>query len=222
MLDRLSGSVRDATVRDIVRATERFARREPLLFLGGAFTLGLFAARFLKSSEPDPGNNGRLLMVTPTMDNVPERSVGELFNELATETSTLVRQEVRLATSELAQKAAHAGRYSQRIAVGAAMALVGLMTLAGAIVLIPLSRPSAVGLSADRLCDPRSRRLRVCALGYRCHQARRSAAHGNHRLIEGRPAMDEKPGALTKPKSRPNGASYSAQQRAEIARTWTR
>ena len=51
MLDRLSGSVRDASMSDAVRATERFARREPLLFLGGAFIAGILAARFLKSSE---------------------------------------------------------------------------------------------------------------------------------------------------------------------------
>jgi len=50
-LDRLSESVRDGDVRDVVRATERFARKEPLLFLGGAFAVGLIAARFLKSSE---------------------------------------------------------------------------------------------------------------------------------------------------------------------------
>jgi hypothetical protein len=50
LLDKLSGSVREATVRDALSATERFARREPLLFLGGAFTFGLLAARFLKSS----------------------------------------------------------------------------------------------------------------------------------------------------------------------------
>lgn len=51
MLDRLSGSVRDASLGNAVRATERFARREPLLFLGGAFLLGVLASRFLKSSE---------------------------------------------------------------------------------------------------------------------------------------------------------------------------
>jgi hypothetical protein len=51
MLDRLSDSIRDASMSDAVRATERFARREPLLFLGGAFLVGILAARFLKSSE---------------------------------------------------------------------------------------------------------------------------------------------------------------------------
>jgi len=37
-------------VREIARDAEGFARREPALFLGGALALGLFAARFLKSS----------------------------------------------------------------------------------------------------------------------------------------------------------------------------
>ncbi len=35
---------------EIVSDVERFARREPALFLGGAFVLGLMGARFLKSS----------------------------------------------------------------------------------------------------------------------------------------------------------------------------
>jgi sulfite exporter TauE/SafE len=65
-----------------------------------------------------------------------ERSVGELFGELATETSTLVRQEIYLATHELSQKASYAGRYSVRVLAGASLGLVGLMTLVGAIVLL--------------------------------------------------------------------------------------
>jgi hypothetical protein len=57
LLDKLSDSVRDASVSDTVRATERFARREPLLFLGGAFLVGVLAARFLKSSERSDGGD---------------------------------------------------------------------------------------------------------------------------------------------------------------------
>ena len=49
-VDRASGFVKDATLTDVVRSTESLARREPLLFLGGAFTLGLICARFLRSS----------------------------------------------------------------------------------------------------------------------------------------------------------------------------
>ena len=49
-MERASDYLKDATFKDTVRATERLARREPLLFLGGAFTLGLVCARFLRSS----------------------------------------------------------------------------------------------------------------------------------------------------------------------------
>jgi len=65
-----------------------------------------------------------------------DRSVGELFGELATETSTLVRQEIHLATRELTQKATQAGKYSVRVVAGATLGFVGLMTLVGAIVLV--------------------------------------------------------------------------------------
>ena len=65
-----------------------------------------------------------------------DRSVGELFGELATETSTLVRQEIHLASRELSQKASHAGKYSLRILAGGGLGFAGLMTLVGAVVLI--------------------------------------------------------------------------------------
>lgn len=39
-------------VREIVRDVESFARRNPAIFIGGAFALGILAARFLKSSSP--------------------------------------------------------------------------------------------------------------------------------------------------------------------------
>lgn len=39
-------------VREIARDVESFARRNPAVFIGGAFALGMLAARFLKSSSP--------------------------------------------------------------------------------------------------------------------------------------------------------------------------
>lgn len=39
-------------IGDVVRDVERFARREPALFLGAAFALGLIGGRFLKSAAP--------------------------------------------------------------------------------------------------------------------------------------------------------------------------
>lgn len=56
-IDQASSYIRDHEVRDFVREAEGFARREPLIFLGGAFALGFLAARFLKASSP--GGNGR-------------------------------------------------------------------------------------------------------------------------------------------------------------------
>lgn len=49
-IDKVSEVVRTADVDDIRRRAEGFARREPLIFLGGAFALGMIGARFLKSS----------------------------------------------------------------------------------------------------------------------------------------------------------------------------
>lgn len=48
-------------VQELLRDVERYARRQPALFLGGAFAVGLLAARFLKSSgqrEDDSGGRG--------------------------------------------------------------------------------------------------------------------------------------------------------------------
>jgi hypothetical protein len=49
-IDRASHFVRTASPKDVGAAVENIARKEPLLFLGGAFALGLLGARFLKSS----------------------------------------------------------------------------------------------------------------------------------------------------------------------------
>jgi len=49
-LERASNYVRTADLREMQRGVESFARREPLLFIGGAFALGMVAARFLKAS----------------------------------------------------------------------------------------------------------------------------------------------------------------------------
>jgi len=65
-----------------------------------------------------------------------ERSLGELFAELARETSSLVRQEVALAKTEVTQKASLVGRDVGRIGVGGAIAYAGLLALIGAVILI--------------------------------------------------------------------------------------
>lgn len=49
-IQRFSGYLRNHDVREIVDQAEDWMRRDPMIALGGAFVLGLVAARFLKSS----------------------------------------------------------------------------------------------------------------------------------------------------------------------------
>lgn len=50
-VDRFAGYLRDKDVDDLARDIEDYARKNPMVFVGGAFLLGLAVARFLKSSE---------------------------------------------------------------------------------------------------------------------------------------------------------------------------
>lgn len=48
---RASDYLRNTNTDDLVRNAEDFARRQPAVFLGGAFALGFLAARLVKSSQ---------------------------------------------------------------------------------------------------------------------------------------------------------------------------
>jgi len=50
-IDRFAEFLRQRDLVAMARDIEMFARRQPALFLGGAFTAGLVAARFMKSSS---------------------------------------------------------------------------------------------------------------------------------------------------------------------------
>lgn len=72
-----------------------------------------------------------------------DRSIGELFGELAQEVGSLVRQEIALAKVEMSGKAAEAGKSAGMVAAGGTLAHAGLLAvIAGAILalgtLIPL------------------------------------------------------------------------------------
>ena len=68
------------------------------------------------------------------MQHEDGRSLGELFAELSRESSTLVRQEIQLAKTELSRKATAVAKDVAYIAMGGAVAYVGLIVLAFAIV----------------------------------------------------------------------------------------
>ena len=65
-----------------------------------------------------------------------DRSLGELFSELAQETSTLVRQEVDLAKTEMSQKASRVGKDVGLLAAGGAVAYAGLLAILAAVIVV--------------------------------------------------------------------------------------
>ena len=66
-IERFSERLRNKDVGELVSDAQQLARRQPALFVGGAFALGLLGARFMKSSArdeydyPTSGGSGRSL-----------------------------------------------------------------------------------------------------------------------------------------------------------------
>lgn len=56
-IERLSNTLREKDVAELLEDAQRFARRQPALFIGGSFAAGLIAARFLKSSNDSRSSN---------------------------------------------------------------------------------------------------------------------------------------------------------------------
>ncbi len=69
-------------------------------------------------------------------DSKDDRSLGELFSELAQETTTLVRHEVNLAKAEMGEKASRAGKHAGFLAAGGAVAYAGLLAILAAVIVV--------------------------------------------------------------------------------------
>ena len=54
--ERVALFLRNNDAREMLSRVEEAARRQPLLFLGGAFVLGVAASRFLKAAGPTAGS----------------------------------------------------------------------------------------------------------------------------------------------------------------------
>lgn len=65
-----------------------------------------------------------------------DRSLGELFGELAREMSALVSQEVRLASTEITEKASRVGKDIALLVAGGAVAYAGLLAIVAAVILL--------------------------------------------------------------------------------------
>src|SRR4051794_32432602 len=74
-------------------------------------------------------------MATNDPVDTRDRGFGELVKDLATQTSTLVRQEIKLAQAEVTQKGKVAGRGAGMLAGAAVAALLGLGALTALIVI---------------------------------------------------------------------------------------
>ncbi|TPG28089.1 phage holin family protein [Mycolicibacterium hodleri] len=73
----------------------------------------------------------------------PDSSISELVNQLSSQTSRLVRDEMKLATSEFREAAKHAGLGAGLLSVAGLLAILGLGTLvtsaiAGLALVLPL------------------------------------------------------------------------------------
>lgn len=64
-----------------------------------------------------------------------ERSLGELFTDLANDTSTLVKQEVSLATAEITNKATKVGKNVGFLVAGGAVGYTALLVILAAVVI---------------------------------------------------------------------------------------
>ena len=68
--------------------------------------------------------------------NKDERSLGELFADLARDTATLVSQEVTLAKTEMTAKATRVGKDIGFLAVGGMIAYAGLLAIIAGVILL--------------------------------------------------------------------------------------
>ena len=77
-----------------------------------------------------------------------DRSLGDLFGDLSRQLTTLIRQEIELARTEMTAKATSAGRHAALIGAGGALAYGGALVLLGALVLILIQLGLDAWLSA--------------------------------------------------------------------------
>jgi L-lactate permease len=80
--------------------------------------------------------------------NTTDRSLGDLFGDLARETGDLVRKEVALARAEMTQKAGRAARDIGFLAVGGLVLYAGVLAIVAAIIIALASIGVPAWLSA--------------------------------------------------------------------------
>jgi len=77
-----------------------------------------------------------------------ERSLGELFGDLARDMGALVSQELALARTELTEKASQVGKDIAMLAVGGLVAYAGLLAIIAAVIVLIADRGVPLWVSA--------------------------------------------------------------------------
>jgi len=77
-LQSFADRMRDKEPAEMMRDVERFARRNPTAFVGGAFLLGIGMARFLKSSGSEYGDSRRLAHHDSSFGDTSQHDVGPI------------------------------------------------------------------------------------------------------------------------------------------------
>jgi len=77
-----------------------------------------------------------------------ERSLGELFGDLARDMGSLVSQEMTLARTELTEKASQVGKDIAMLAVGGLVAYAGLLAIIAAVIFLIADRGVPLWISA--------------------------------------------------------------------------
>jgi xanthine/uracil permease len=77
-----------------------------------------------------------------------ERSLGELFGDLARDMGTLVSQELALARTELTDKASRVGKDVAMLAAGGLVAYAGLLAIIAAVIVLIAERGVPLWVSA--------------------------------------------------------------------------
>lgn len=80
-----------------------------------------------------PGGGNGTSRAVPAL--APDQSVGELFRQLTTDSSHLIRQEINLAKTELKETGRSLGQAGARLAIAIGVAIPGLLALAAFLVI---------------------------------------------------------------------------------------
>jgi len=87
-------------------------------------------------STADPGHYGPVGATGHTSEELHQESFGELLSGLATDMSTLLKQEIELAKVETTTKAKAAGKGAGMLAAAGVVALLALMTLTTLLIVV--------------------------------------------------------------------------------------